>query len=57
MIFRNTGLQKEKCPDCKGMVFCDPIGKDGSIIAYKIICSGCGKTFDENEWPPKPQEC
>ncbi len=53
MIFRNTGTQKEKCPDCGGTVFCDPIGKKSDILTgYTITCGNCGREFYESEWPP-----
>jgi len=56
MIFKNVGIQKDVCPACKGSVFCDPIEKDGVIVAYKIVCGNCGKEFDESEWPPPIRE-
>lgn len=56
MFFGKVGLQKEKCPECGGDVYCDPVEKDEEIISHKIICGKCGKEFKENEWPPPKKE-
>jgi len=51
MIFRDVGIQKEKCPKCGGTVFCDP-----TATGYRIICGTCWKEFPENEWPPPKEQ-
>lgn len=56
MFFKIVGIQKEKCTECGGSVFVDPIKKENDIAGYRITCGKCGKEFSEDEWPPPEEE-